>query len=204
MTLHLGTATSRVNTGVNKPDDVPMGKQPKSRAPSGLRERILRTPLPYYSGPYTVGMMDLEVPVRHPRHFSHITRNKRHLLKLETVLFTVFYPSDFGSGNGQAPDGEKKWSRPTWLPRPRLEIAKGYGRFAGIPAVLSVPWFCKSFFLRLFHACRGMSMVSRKNREFSEHFPFEPRSRRFIVVYSTERRLEEHASSSYDAMAYHL
>jgi len=77
-----------------KPEDVPkMSKQPNSRPPVGIREHILRTPLPYYSGPYSVGMMDIEVPAREPRHFSEIKREHRHLLQLETVLFSVFYPS---------------------------------------------------------------------------------------------------------------
>jgi platelet-activating factor acetylhydrolase len=35
------------------------------------------------------------------------------LLELETVLFTVFYPSGFGSGQGKSPEGENRWSRPT-------------------------------------------------------------------------------------------
>jgi platelet-activating factor acetylhydrolase len=126
---------------VNKPDDVPNSKQPNSRPPTGLREKILRAPLPYYSGLYSVGMMDIEVPAREPRVFSDIKRNHRHLLELETVLFTVYYPSGFGSGHGKSPEGEKKWSRPTWLPRPRIEVAKGYGKFAGIPGWPTAAWF---------------------------------------------------------------
>lgn len=126
----------------NKPDDVPKhAKQPKSRTPAGIREKILRTPLPFYSGPYSVGVMDIEVPAREPRNFSDIKREKQHLLTLETVLFTVFYPSGFGSGQGKSPEGEKEWSRPTWLPRPRMELAKGYGKFAGLPAWPTLAFF---------------------------------------------------------------
>lgn len=85
---------SAATQSVNKPDDVPkMSKQPNSRPPTGIREHILRTPLPYYSGPYSVGVMDIEVPVREPRHFSEIKREHKHLLELETVLFSVYYPS---------------------------------------------------------------------------------------------------------------
>lgn len=116
-------------------------KDPKSRPPSGLREKILRNPLPRYSGPYSVGWMDIEVPVREPRVFSHIKRQHRHLLQLETVLFSVFYPSAIGSGQGSSPEGEKEWSRATWLPRPRIDIAKGYARFAGLPKWPTVAWF---------------------------------------------------------------
>ncbi|KAH6669498.1 hypothetical protein B0J14DRAFT_121020 [Halenospora varia] len=69
----------------NKPDDVPAdSKHPKPRPPTSFREYILRTPLPYYSGPYSVGIMDIEVPVRGPRHFSEIKRQHKHLLELET------------------------------------------------------------------------------------------------------------------------
>lgn len=79
----------------NRPDDAPRNpKHPKSRRPSGMRERILRTPLPYYSGPYSVGIMDMEVPVRQPTHFSELKRDHKHLLQLDTVLLSVFYPSD--------------------------------------------------------------------------------------------------------------
>lgn len=127
---------------VNAADDVPDGtKTPKSRQPAGLREKILRTPLPYYSGPYSVGMMDMEVPAREQRHFSEIKREHQHLLQLETVLFTIFYPSSIGSGHGRSPEGERKWSRPTWLPRPRAEVAKGYGKFSGVPGWLMVGFF---------------------------------------------------------------
>lgn len=138
----LQMAYSAVKSAAHKPDDVPrLSKQPNSRPPSGIREHILRTPLPLYSGPYSVGMMDIEVPAREPRYFSEIKRDGKHLLELETVLFSVFYPSGFGSGQGKSPEGEKKWSRPTWLPRPRVEVAKGYGKFAGLPNWVTVPWF---------------------------------------------------------------
>jgi platelet-activating factor acetylhydrolase len=138
----LHRARSTINPDANKPDDVPVSKQPNSRRPpSGFREHVLRTPLPYYPGPYSVGMMDIEVPARESRYFSDIKRDHRHLLELETVLFTVFYPSGFGSGQGKSPEGENRWSRPTWLPRPQIEVAKGYGKFAGIPSWPTVGWF---------------------------------------------------------------
>jgi platelet-activating factor acetylhydrolase len=128
----------RRNSGVGKQStgDVPRAKKPRSRPPASLRDHlpILNTPLPPASGPYSVGSMEIEVPVEEPHTISHITRDGRHLLQLETVLFTLYYPAAFGSGSGPAPGGQKKWSRETWLPRPRMETAKGYSRFAGIPA----------------------------------------------------------------------
>ncbi len=163
-----------VETGTNplasKPDDVPNAcKQPNSRPPSGFREHILRTPLPLYSGPYSVGLMDIEVPVHEPRYFSKIKRDHRHLLELETVLFSVFYPSGFGSGQGKSPEGEKKWSRPTWLPRPRFEVAKGYGKFAGIPTWPAVGWFGLTTAFTKIPAFR--------NAKLAEHWPPDKNSR---------------------------
>ncbi|KAG0651318.1 Platelet-activating factor acetylhydrolase [Hyphodiscus hymeniophilus] len=126
-----GGGASDTRHTVNKPDDVPFSKLPNSRPPTGFREKLTYSPLPHYSGPYSVGMMDVEVPAREPRAFSDIKRDHRHLLELETVLFTLYYPSAIGSGQGKSPEGEEKWSRATWLPRPRIEVAKGYGRFSG-------------------------------------------------------------------------
>jgi len=138
--------TSSLFKPLEKPEEAPRSKQPKSRPPAGIRKKILRTPLPYYSGPYSVGMLDIEIPVREPRTFSNIKRNGRHLLELETVLFSVFYPSAFGSGHGPSPEGKKKWSRATWLTRPRVEVSKGYGKFAGLPTWPTVGWFGKAFY----------------------------------------------------------
>ncbi|KAF5871746.1 putative platelet-activating factor acetylhydrolase protein [Botrytis fragariae] len=149
----------------DKLDHVHTTKQPKTRPPAGFREKILRKPLPYYSGPYSVGQMDIEVPVREPRTFSNIKRQHKHVLNLETVLFSVFYPSSFGSGEGVSPEGEKKWSRATWLPRPRVEVAKGYSKFAGLPS-----WPTMAFF--------GMTTAFTKlpafrNAKLAKHWPPE-------------------------------
>lgn len=83
--------------------------------------------------------MEIEVPVTQPRIFSRkIRRHHRPVLELETVLFTMFYPCKPNSGRGPAPDGSRNWSRETWLPRPRLSIAYGYGHFGGV-GFLAVP-----------------------------------------------------------------
>lgn len=68
---------------------------------------IFLTNNPRYSGPYSVGTMEIEVPVRDPRTFSDITRHKQHILQLETVLMTVYYPSAFGSGEGKLFTGKQ-------------------------------------------------------------------------------------------------
>src|SRR4051812_48786978 len=83
--------------------------------------------------------MEIEVPAENPRTFSDITRNKQHILRLETVLVCIYYPCATGTGVGPTPDGTKKWSRQTWLPRPRYRTAKGFGIFAGVNPYVSVP-----------------------------------------------------------------
>lgn len=114
-------------------------------------------------------MMDVEVPVRNPRTFSHITRHGKPLLELETVLFSMFYPSGFGSGYGPAPDGRNQWSRMTWLPRPRVAVAKGYAKFASVPEWLMVP----------FLACTTMptKLPAFRNAKLAEHWPAEKNAR---------------------------
>ncbi|KAF2100600.1 hypothetical protein NA57DRAFT_37102 [Rhizodiscina lignyota] len=118
---------------------VPNAKKPRPRPPNDLRDNFLKlsltqSVLPKYTGPYNVGMMDIEVPVRKPQLFSDITRKHQHLLRLETVLFSIYYPT-FDAQSTPEPSGRKYWSRETWLPRPRTQLAKGYGRFAGLGAL---------------------------------------------------------------------
>ncbi|PQE29984.1 platelet-activating factor acetylhydrolase protein [Rutstroemia sp. NJR-2017a WRK4] len=179
----MGDNSSTEGVAPDKPENVPNPKQPKTRYPNGFREKILRTPLPYYSGPYSVGMMDIEVPVREPRSFSHIKRNHRHVLELETVLFSVFYPSKFGSGDGPSPEGLPKWSRPTWLPRPRVDVAKGYALFAGIPSWVMIPWF-------------GMTTAFTKipafrNAKLATHWPPKQNSREDEAGYQVKNKAGE-------------
>ena len=128
----------------------PESKSPKSRPPESLRDKLpLYGKLPKYSGPYNVGIMDIEIPATSPQTFSNITRHKTHVLALETVLLSVYYPAHIGTGSGRSPSGSKHWSRPSWLPRPRNQISRGYANFASLPAwptmafFLSTTWFTK-------------------------------------------------------------
>ncbi|KAF2435399.1 hypothetical protein EJ08DRAFT_656408 [Tothia fuscella] len=143
---------------------LPNSKKPRSRPPESMRDKawFFHGTLPKYSGPYIVGMMDIEVPVEKPRVFSDITRHKHHILNLETVLMAVYYPSEFGSGAGNDPSGHKNWSRETWLPRPRGKLAKGYGGFAGFGS-LAIPFFGRTTMLTKIPAFR--------NAEPARHWP---------------------------------
>lgn len=90
--------------------------------------------------------MELEVPATNPRPFSHITREKKHALQLETVLMTIYYPASLDAGN--IPESRKRPSRELWLGRPRLSIAEGYGRFAGV-GPMAIPVFLPTMFTKL-------------------------------------------------------
>lgn len=129
---------------------VPEPQEPKSRPPESLRDKVpLYGKLPKYSGPYSVGVVDIEVPAANPRTFSNITRHHTHILAIETILLTIYYPAHLGTGSGRSPSGSKHWSRPTWLPRPRNQASKGYGKFASLPQwptmffFLGTTWFTK-------------------------------------------------------------
>lgn len=182
------TAHTSIQNKPSTPNDGPgASKEPKSRPPVGFREKIFRTPLPHYSGPYSVGWMDIEVPAREPRVFSNIKRKHKHLLQLETVLFSVFYPSGFGSGQGLSPEGKNKWSRATWLPRPRIETAKGYAMFAGMPDWATVAWFCLCLSIRLVELNYSLleigvttaftKLPAWKNANIASHWPPNRNSR---------------------------
>ena len=129
----------------------PGRKKPKARPPQSLRDRIpIISKLPQYSGPYKVSTIDIEVPVEKPRTFSEITRHKTHLLKLESVLFTIYYPAHVDSGLGEPHPKLGRYSRPTWLPQPRLHTSKGYGKFADLPQWPTAAFFyCTTWFTKL-------------------------------------------------------
>lgn len=80
------------------------------RPPKTWRERIFHS-LPFYTGPYNVGYLEVELPVDQPRAFSQIKRNHEHALQLDTVLFSIYYPSNVDPTTG---------ARVPWLPRPRV------------------------------------------------------------------------------------
>ncbi|TKA78629.1 hypothetical protein B0A55_02671 [Friedmanniomyces simplex] len=131
-------------------EKVPNAQKPKFRPPRSLRDKVvfpIRS-LPTYTGPYPVGTMEIEVPARNPRVFSHITREGKHILQLETVLMTVYYPSSYHDRNLAVPEGKKNLSRELWLGRPRVSMAKGYGKFAGLGDFL-IPFMLPTMFTKL-------------------------------------------------------
>lgn len=109
--------------------------------------------------------MDIEIPAESPRPFSHITRHGRHILQLETILISLYYPSAMGSGNGKDPRGHEHWSREAWLPHPRSEMSKGYATFAGLPQWLIAMWFFMTTWFTKIPAFR--------NARLANHWPPE-------------------------------
>ncbi|KAF3069701.1 Platelet-activating factor acetylhydrolase [Daldinia childiae] len=104
-------------------------QQPGKRPRKAFREHLFHS-LPNYTGPYSVGIMEIEVPVREPRTFSRIKRNHTHALRMDTVLFSIYYPCDpssYAQSRGNRP------SKATWLPRPRTLTSKGYAKFFSMP-----------------------------------------------------------------------
>lgn len=154
----------------SKQHSVP-NKAPKARPPNSLRDKLpLHGHLPKYSGPYQVGVIDLEIPVREPKHFSPIKRNHRHALILETVLFTIYYPAHVDTPNdARIQKAQSKHNaRPTWLPRPRHSTAEGYAKFASLPQLPTIAFFALTIGLTKLPAFR--------NARIAEHWPDESRS----------------------------
>lgn len=127
---------------------VPNAKKPKERPPRGIRDKWFfpGRSLPTYTGPYSIGTMEIEVPAQDPRIISHITRKKKHVLQLETVLMTIYYPANLESHTVSDP---ATLSRQLWFGRPRYGMTQGYGKFAGLPTGLVLPIFIPALFTKL-------------------------------------------------------
>lgn len=94
---------------------------------------LLSNRLPPYDGPWDVGTIDIEVPAEAPRNFSDaiLTETGETAFRLDTVLFTVFYPASHATTSPRRP------GRHLWVPRPINLHAEGYARFASISNFLT-------------------------------------------------------------------
>lgn len=156
----MGTAASDTT---NHQSEVPNSEVPRSMASAGLGQKLFMTPLPSYSGPYSVGYMEIEVPVRDPRSFPHIRRDYKQLLNLETVLFSLYYPCHSVSRQGPYPEYHRKLSRPTWLPHPRFEVGRSYARVAGLQKWPTVAVFAGT--------TMSTKLPAIRNAGLAEHWP---------------------------------
>ncbi|GJC89950.1 platelet-activating factor acetylhydrolase 2, cytoplasmic [Colletotrichum liriopes] len=99
-----------------------------------VRSPLLASKLPKYSGPYGVGAIDVEVPVRTPRKTSdHAFKGSgKPAFELKTVLFTLYYPAEKGS---------RGLGHHYWIPKPISITAEGYARAAHFNNFISRPIF---------------------------------------------------------------
>src|ERR1700749_2408718 len=81
--------------------------------------------LPAYSGPHGVGTIYLENAAQNPRPITDTTfkNSGQPAFKLETVLVTLFYPTD--------PSTKSSKPQHPWLPEPRDLIAQGLSNAIG-------------------------------------------------------------------------
>ncbi|KAH9894534.1 platelet-activating factor acetylhydrolase, isoform II-domain-containing protein [Xylariomycetidae sp. FL2044] len=142
-------------SGANRHDQSPPSpkRQPGPRPPRTWRENFFHT-LPQYGGAYSVGMMEVEMPVREPRTFSNIKRDHKPALRLDTVLFSVYYPCDTPS--------QPKPSRPTWLPRPRIDTSRGYAKFMSAPRLPVTGYIAATTMFTKLPAYRNASLAARR------------------------------------------
>ncbi|KAF4554534.1 Phospholipase A2-like protein [Elsinoe fawcettii] len=90
-----------------------------------LSRPLLSSPLPAYTGPHRVGLIDIEVPVPTPRvvHPAVFKSTSAPAFELKTVLFSIYYPAErHGSSN----------AKHYWIPRPLGLTARGWAKFAGV------------------------------------------------------------------------
>jgi platelet-activating factor acetylhydrolase len=92
------------------------------------------SPLPPYTGPYEVGILDVETAVeKRVIHDAILKATGDKAFELDTLAITLYYPSSLP----RAPPSQRPWARP-WLPQPVGLIGEGYSRLAGVPRLASV------------------------------------------------------------------
>lgn len=92
------------------------------------------SPLPPYTGPYEVGILDVETAVqKRVIHDAVLKATGDKAFQLDTLAITLYYPSSLP----RAPPSQRPWARP-WLPQPVGLIGEGYARIAGVPKLSSL------------------------------------------------------------------
>lgn len=89
---------------------------------------IFAHPLPKHTGPYAVGAIDIEAPVAQPRTIdpARFKKSGENAFDLETVLFTVYYPTSYHDA------AKSRTRRHPWIPKPLPLRAQGYAKAAHI------------------------------------------------------------------------
>ncbi|ORX90194.1 platelet-activating factor acetylhydrolase, isoform II-domain-containing protein [Clohesyomyces aquaticus] len=90
------------------------------------------SPLPPYTGPHEVGVLDVEVGVeRRVVHEAVLKETGERAFELHTLALTLYYPSSPPRTTPKDPAPRQPLARP-WLPQPISLIGKGYARIAGV------------------------------------------------------------------------
>lgn len=88
----------------------------------------ITSPLPPYTGPYEIGILDVETEVqKRVIHGAILKESGEKAFELSTLAITLYYPSSLPI----APPSSHPWARP-WLPQPVSLIGVGYARLAGV------------------------------------------------------------------------
>ncbi|KAJ4333338.1 hypothetical protein N0V87_007725 [Didymella glomerata] len=88
----------------------------------------ITSPLPPYTGPHEVGILDLETQVeKRVIREATLQETGKNAFELSTLAVTLYYPSSLPN----APPSQRPWARP-WLPQPVSLIGQGYARLAGV------------------------------------------------------------------------
>ncbi|KAI3400636.1 hypothetical protein diail_2348 [Diaporthe ilicicola] len=98
-----------------------------------ISQPLFASKLPGYTGPYSVGALDVEYPLETPRRVSDVRFKSKsdgdYAFEVETVLFTLYYPTS------HAARGASTAGKYYWFPKPVSATAKGYARFLGMDNV---------------------------------------------------------------------
>ena len=178
------------DTQHDQTDPVDQPPEPKARPrATTYRDKFrIHGRLPTYSGPYDVGTVDLELPVRDPRTFSDITRHKIHVLALETVLVSIYYPAKADTELNCRHQRHKHPSnqRQRWLPESRLKMSQAYARYGSLPDFVLVPFLMATTWTTKLPAQEQARMADRW-----PSLPIDPRLKEQDSGESPTQRLSE-------------
>lgn len=139
--------------------------------------------MPPYSGPYTVGSIDLEIPRQPHRIGNEIYRDGSPAFELETILFSLYYPATKGVVSSKP--------RHSWVGNPVSLTAEGYLGFGRANNVIFNP--IATFALRSLvggleiPAEVDVPLASREKdlgREGSHEHIINPESRFPVLIFS--------------------
>lgn len=91
---------------------------------------LLASRLPQYTGPHSVGAVDIESPCKEQQISNFkLAETGQPAFQLETVLFTLYYPAT----------AQQTRSKPRhhWIPKPIAITGEGYLRFGGINNIIT-------------------------------------------------------------------